>query len=384
MPPITRRHLLLTLPAAAFAPRTLFAATPPPTHLYIGTGSIGPGKGILTGPWNPATGAIGDLTLAAEVPAPSFLAQHRLPTGETLIYSVSETNLPTAKVSAFTTVPNQPTLRLLNQVDPGGNGPTHLSVTPDGRTILVANYGGGSVSSFHVLPSGELSPAVSHFQFTGSGPYKGRQDTPHTHSAVPSPDGRFALVNDLGLDRIMIYALDPATSTLTPANPPFWSARPGTGPRHLAWHPSGRFVFCTNELDSTVETLTWSEDPPNLRSVSFASTLPPNFPPQTAFVGEVAASPDGRNVYAGNRVADDTIAVFDVNQKTGTLTQTRLAPGGGKNARHIALDPSGRWLVICHQNSNDLVVLERNKKTGQLSPPIHTYPAQNPMCTLFA
>ena len=382
---IHRRTFLLTASAAALTTRSsgVQAQAATPRRLYIGTGLSGPGNGIFTATWNAGTGEIGPLTLAAEVGSPTFLAHFRRPDGETSLYAVSELHGADARVSAFTTVPGQPALKLLNQVPTGGDDPTYVSLSPDGRTALVANYTGGSVSSFLVLPGGLLSPAVSHFQYTGSGPTKGRQDAPHAHSAVTSPDGRFVLVNDLGLDRIVIYRLNSATAELTPADPPFWSGRPGTGPRHLAWSPDGRFVYCANELDSTVEILAWNEQGATLRSAGFVSSLPSGFPPRTASLGEIVASADGRNVYAGNRVADDTIAVFNVDRRTHLLSLAQSAPGGGKNARLIALDPSQRWLVICHQDSNDLVVLERDRKTGKLSAPVHSYPAKKPMCVLF-
>ena len=382
---IPRRTFLFTASAAALATRSsgVQAQAATPNRLYIGTGLSGPGNGIFTASWNAATGEIGPLTLAAEVGSPTFLAQFRRPDGQISLYTVSELHGADARVSAFTTVPGQPVLKLLNQVASGGDDPTYVSLSPDDRTVLVANYSGGSVSSFLVLPGGLLSPAVSHFQFTGSGPSKGRQDAPHAHSAVTSPDGRFVLVNDLGLDRIVIYHLNSATAELTAATPPFWSGRPGTGPRHLAWSPDGHFVYCANELDSTVEILAWNEQTATLRSAGFVSSLPSGFPPRTASLGEIVASADGRNVYAGNRVADDTIAVFDVDRRTHLLSLAQSAPGGGKNARLIALDPTERWMLICHQDSNDLVVLERDRKTGRLSAPVHTYPAKKPMCVLF-
>ncbi len=170
---------------------------------------------------------------------------------------------------------------------------------------------------------------------------------------------------------------------MMPCDPPYLSARPGSGPRHLAWNPSGRCVYCSNELDSTVYVLAWDRKKTSLRLIGSLSSLPNNFPKGTAFVGEIASSADGRNVYAGNRVADDTIAVFDVDRKTGLLTQTQLADGGGKNARHIALDPSQRWMVISHQDSNDLTVLGRNQTNGRLPSPVHTYPLNKPMCVVF-
>ncbi|QHN05396.1 lactonase family protein [Granulicella sp. WH15] len=382
---ISRRSFLVSLPAITLSARTAFgrAGAPMQTRrIFIGTGGRGPGQGIFTADWNAATGEIGVITLAAEVASPTFLATHRRGT-ESLIYAVTEAGGKDAKISAYTTVAGEARLKLLNISDTQGGGPTHVSVSPDGRCVFVANYGGGSVSSYRVLADGSLSGPVSHFQFSGSGPVQERQEKPHTHSAITSPDGRFVFVNDLGLDRIMIYRLDSNTAEMTPCDPPYFSSRPGSGPRHLAWNPNGRFVYCANELDSTVDVLAWDKKKTSLRLIGSLSSLPENFPKGTAFVGEIASSADGRNVYAGNRVADDTIAVFDVNRKTGLLTQVQLADGGGKNARHIALDPSQRWLVISHQDSNDLTVLERNQVNGRLSSPIHSYPLSKPMCAVF-
>ena len=376
----SRRKLLKSLPALVLATRRLHAAPMPPpeaTRIYLGTGTRGPGKGILTASWNAATGEIGPLTLAAEVIRPTFLAQFRRGS-EVSLYSVSEVSGPDAKVSAFLTTGQSAALKPLNQQSTAGDGPTHVAVSLAGDAVFVANYGSGSVTSFGVLPDRSLSAPVSHFQFTGSGPYAGRQEGPHTHAVTPSPDGRFLLVNDLGLDRIMVYRIVPRTAELVAVDPPFWQARPGTGPRHLAWAPGGRFVFCTNELDSTVDTLAWNPATATLRSIGFASSLPKDFTPNKAFVGEIAASRDGRNVYAGNRVADDTIGVFAVDPHTHALTLTQSANVGGKNARHIALDPTDRWMVIAHQESNDLTVVSRDPRTGALSPPHPHLPRPHP------
>ena len=384
---ISRRKFVSMSTAFAFVRPSLgktFAAGPGRAQrIFIGTANTGPGEGILTASWNGNTGEIGDISLAAEVASPSFLASFQKGSGQTLVFAVSEVSDPHAKVSACTTVAGSSKLRMINQVETQGSGPTFVSVSPDGHTVLVANYVGGSVTSFRVKADGSLSDAVSHFQYRGSGPVKGRQDTPHAHSALPSPDGRFVLVNDLGLDRIMIYRLDSSSATLMPADPPFWKARPASGPRHLAWNPNGRFVYCVNELDSTVDTLAWSEQPVSLESIGHLSTLPSGFAPSTAFAGEIVASSDGRNVYAGNRVADDTIAVFDVDRTTGLLTHAQFASSGGKNSRHITLDPSGRWMVVSHQSSNDLTVLARETGTGTLSTAKHVYPAKKPMCVIF-
>ena len=382
----SRRSFLSAASAFAVSPWLVAApATQRATRIYVGTTGTGGGvgKGIYIADWNQATGEIGALELAAEVSSPTFLAlAHRA--GATYLYAVSELDSPNAAVvSAFAVEPGSRKLRALNQLETGGTGPTHLSVSPDGRTVVVANYGGGSVTSFRVNEDGSLKAAVSHEQYTGSGPYKGRQEHPHTHSAMVTPDGRSVLVNDLGLDRIFIYALDPATSVMRPAKVPYWSAKPGSGPRHIAFNPQGNLVYSTDELTSRIDVLRWNAQERTLTALSSVSTLPPNFPADKAFVGEVAASRDGRNVYAGNRVADDSIAVFATEGASGGLKPLEFAPSGGVNCRHITLDPTDRWMVISHQQSKDLTVLARDRATGKLSKPVHQYPAPSPQCVVF-
>jgi 6-phosphogluconolactonase len=381
----TRRKFICLAVGVAFAKRLSLAARfggLHPTRLYIGTGGRGPGHGIFTADWNGATGEIGEATLAAEISNPSFLAHHKHGVNS-FIYAVSEEGHGKSKVSAFTTIPGQKALKFINDSETLGDGPTHVSVSPSGRSVFVANYAGGSVTSYYVHDDGSLSSPVSHFQYKGSGPYKGRQEAPHTHSALTSLDGKFVLVNDLGLDRIMVYHLNPKSSEMTPCDPPYWSGRPGSGPRHLAWHPTGHFVYCSNELDSTVDTLAWDKKSGVLSTVSSISSLEDGFPANSAFVGEILASHDGKHVYAGNRVANDTIAVFDVTPHEGRLARVQLADGGGKNARHIALDPTQQWLIVSHQDSNDLVVLQRNKLDGKLSSFVHRYVQSKPMCVIF-
>ena len=374
----TRRQFLLTASAAALAPRALFAKPKrrTPRRILLGTGGR-VSKGIYGADWNPSTGELGEIALVAEVASPTFLAispygsEHR-------IYAVTEAGRTDSVLTAWTTVAGQNELRKLDEVASMGGGPTHISVSPHGSTVACANYGGGSVSSYHVLPDGSLSKCVSHFQFTGSGPYKGRQERPHTHSANITPDGKWVLVNDLGIDRIFIYHLNESTAEMTPADPPFWAAKPGSGPRHLAFHPNGKWIYSVNELTSTVDMLHWDSKRGTLTPFGSVSTLKEGFPPNTAFAGEILCSPDGRNVYVGNRVADDAIAVFDVNHHTGVLTLTQLAENTGKNPRHVAIDPLGRWIVICDQASNSILVLERDPKSGHLSSTKHTYSLDTP------
>jgi 6-phosphogluconolactonase len=371
---ITRRDFLKTLPAAAAGTRLMFAEAASKTEanrIILGTGDKD-SKGIYIADWNAATGELGSITLAAEVRSPSFLAIY--PQGaERLVYAVSETGGTDSKLTAYRIAPGQKQLTKINDVPSNGGGPTHIAVTRDGQTVVCANYGGGSVSSYHVRPDGGLSECISHFQFTGSGPYKGRQESPHTHSANPTPDGKWVLVSDLGIDRIFIYRLNPGTSAMTPSGTPFWPAKPGSGPRHMAFHPNGRWVYSVNELTSTVDILRWNSDTGTLTQAGSVSTLREGFPENTAFAGEILCSQNGRQVYVGNRVADDTIAVFDVDQKSGLLKLIQLAENSGKNPRHIAIDPSGRWIVISDVGTGDVLVLGRDLRTGRLSETKHSY-----------
>ena len=374
MSSITRRDFLKTLPAAAAGTRLMFAEAASKTEanrIILGTGDKD-SKGIYIADWNAATGELGSITLAAEVRSPSFLAIY--PQGaERLVYAVSETGGTDSRLTAYRIASGQKELSKINDVPSNGGGPTHIAVTRDGRTVVCANYGGGSVSSYHVRPDGGLSDCVSHFQFTGSGPYKGRQERPHTHSANPTPDGKWVLVDDLGIDRIFIYRLNPATSAMTPSDVPFWPAKPGSGPRHMTFHPNGRWVYSVNELTSTVDILRWNSDTGTLTQAGSVSTLREGFPENTAFAGEILCSQNGRQVYVGNRVADDSIAVFDVDQKSGLLKLIQLAENSGKNPRHIAIDPSGRWIVISDVGTGDVLVLGRDLRTGRLSETKHSY-----------
>lgn len=373
---LSRRAVLQLLPAAPVAlslraqSNTRTAART--AHVLLGTaGKVS--KGIYIAPWNSATGEMGPITLAAALPAPAFLAI-RHSGDRTFVYAVSEVEGADAKVTAFRyDATKQNALEKINDQSAGGDGPTHVSVSPNGRVLALANYTGGSATSYHLALDGALSPAVSHFQYSGHGPDAGRQQRPHAHSAAFAPDGRFLLVNDLGLDRISVYKVDSATGSLTPNEPPFWTARPGTGPRHIAFHPNGRWLYSVNELDSTVDILQWNAKQGTLEAKGFVSTLPADFPAKKAFAGEIVISKDGRNVYVGNRVGADTIAVLNVGQDGAALSLAQLANNGGKLTRHIALDSEGRWMLLSNQTSGQIVVLERDQTTGRLSEPRHTY-----------
>jgi 6-phosphogluconolactonase len=379
----------MPIAAAAFH-EGLFAKTAPASkRIYIGTQTeaqkgvapAAPSKGIYTAGWNPATGEISAIELAAEDANPTFLA---LRPGHpvTSLYASSELGPSDSKVTQFAVAGARGALSQHSVQSAEGGETCFVSVHPDGNSLYAANYA-GSLTSYRLAHDGSLSPPVSHFDFVGSGPDKARQATAHGHSALIAPGGKFLLVNDLGQDRIAIFHADAATAKLTPNDPPYWQARPASGPRHLAFHPNGKWIYNVNELDATVDLLDWDGERGVLTARGFVSTVGPEVPPHTCAPGEITISDDGRFVYVGNRTVE-SIAVFSVDPKTGSLTLIQLASNGGKNTRHIALDPTGRWLVLSNQTSCDIVVLSRDAATGKLSAPVHTYPHDRPMCVVFA
>ncbi len=381
---LNRRHLLRSLSAAALLPRSLAtrAAAPPRVRLLIGTGTAAPSssKGIYLADWDPKTGQIGAPTLAAPLESPTWLA---LAPHASRLYALSE--IKAGEVTAFDLRPGAPAeslLHLLNEQSAEGEGPAHLAVNVDGRSAFVANYGSGSITSYKLEKSGALSAPVSHIQYTpvDANPVHAK---PHAHQVTPSPDGRFLLVNDLGSDRILIYKIDSGSGKLTPNSPAFWQGRFKSGPRHLTFHPNGKWVYNVNELDSTVDLLYWNNIRGTLTSHGEpVSTLPVGFPKDTAFCSEILTSPDGRFVYVGNR-RNETVARLDVNPSSGELLLSQLAPHGGKTARHVTLDPSGRFLLVALQDSNGIAVLSRNDRSGELSDPLHTYAIDSPQCLVF-
>ena len=378
---LTRRRILKSLPAAALLPRAISAhAAAPRMRLLIGTGTVSPSnsKGIYVADWNPKTGELGAPTLLADLESPTWLA---LAPRAPRLYALSE--IKAGKVTAFDLhLDASTTLQKLNEQSSEGEGPAHVSVNVDGRSAFVSNYGSASLTSYKLEKSGALSAPVTHIQYTpvDADPIHAK---PHAHQATPSPDGRFLLVNDLGSDRILVYKIDAGSGKLTPNSIPFWQGRLKSGPRHLTFHPNGKWVYNVNELASTVDLLLWNSIRGTLTTHGDpVSTLPVGFPKDTAFCSEILTSPDGRFVYVGNR-RNETIAKLDVNPDSGTLILSQLAPHGGKSARHVTLDPSGRFLLVALQDSNGIAVLSRNQSTGELSDPVHTYQIDSPQCLVF-
>lgn len=383
---LTRRSALSLFAVAPAALRSLAAAQSiEPTRLYIGTytdpaGTTPGGKGIYTCTWSASDGTLGAFELAAATPDPSFLAFS--PIEPNRLFAVNEKNGPADSISSFIIKPGKVELAVRNVVSSGASGPCHLALDHTGRALFVADYAGGCLTSYKVVRAGLSGPVTAH-HFTGHSIDPERQATAHTHCVLLSPDNRFLLVNDLGLDRIMVFHVHAATATLTPAATPFWTATPGSGPRHSIFHPNGRWVYSANEINSTIDLLDWNSSTGALIHNATFSSLPPYARKQNNAPAELVIDTSGKFLYISNRF-HDSIGVFAIDQSAGTLVPVQDIPCGGKNCRHFTIDPTGRWVLVGNQDSRNIAVFERNHSTGMLKATGRSYLLDAPACILFA
>lgn len=350
--------------------------------LLVGTQTSGTSKGIYAYAFDTATGDLVQTELAVEADNPTFLAL--APNRKTLIVANEIDHYEGKKsgaVSSFTLDRKTSKLTKNNEVAAQGDGTCHVSFDHTGRCAFAANYGGGSAASFSVGSNGQLTPAVSFFQFSGHGPLK-QQSGPRAHRVTVSPDNRFLLVNDLGLDAIHIYRMDAATAKLSPNTPSEWHAAPGSGPRALMFHPNGRWAYCVNELNSTVNVLNWDSAQGALKTLQEISLLPESHTGPSA-ASDIVIDRHGRFAYVANRL-DDFMASFTISPGDGRLTLLERTSCGGKTPRHIALDPDENWLLVANQVSDNIVVFARDKQTGHLADTGKSFSLSRPQCLAFA
>jgi 6-phosphogluconolactonase len=363
--------------------RAGFAAEKEGIPLLIGTQTSGSSKGIYAYSFSTKTGDLTALGLAAETANPTFLAL--APDGKTVLVANELDKFEgkdSGAVSTFTLDRTKTRLSKVNQVPSLGGGTCHVAFDRTGRAAFAANYGGGSAASFAVGAGGTLSPAVSFFQYSGHGPNKERQEAPHAHRVTVSPDNRFLLVNDLGLDAIHIYRLDASTARLVPNEPAAWRSAPGAGPRALRFHPNGKFAYCVTEMTSSVVVLRWNSELGTLETVQEIVMKPADFQGVTGG-DDITIDREGKFAYATDRF-DDIVVTFAISPSDGKLTLLDRMPCGGKVPRHLALDPSGRWLLLANQESDNISVLARDPKTGKLTDPGKSFPLSRPQCLVFA
>lgn len=351
---------------------------------YIGTYTEKSSKGIYAFRFDAATGKLTPLGLAAETVSPSYLAIHP---NHQFLYAVNEVaNFEGQKagaVSAFSIDRDTSKLTFLNQVSSRGPGPCHLSLDKTGKNLLVANYEGGSVAVFPVESDGRLRDASAFIQHTGSSVNKERQEGPHAHCIFTSPDNRFALAADLGLDKVLVYRFDAAHGTLTPNNPAFGKTPPGAGPRHIAFHPDGKYVYVINEIQCTLSTFAYDPAHGALRLKDTVSTLAKGYNvTANDSTAEIEVHPSGKFVYGSNR-GHDSIAVFAVDPAEGTVNRVEIVSTMGKTPRGFGIDPTGSFLIAANQDSDSLVVFRINQETGRLTPTGQKLEAYTPVSVEF-
>jgi 6-phosphogluconolactonase len=352
--------------------------------VYVGTyteeGSKS--KGVYAYRFDPDTAEITPAGLAAETINPSFLAVHE---NRRFLYAVNEVTTykgrKSGAVSAFAIDRATGKLTLLNQVASKGADPCYITVDKTGKYVLVANYTGGSVAVFPVLKDGRLGEASAVVQHTGHGTNPERQEGPHAHSIDLSPDNRFAIVDDLGLDESIVYRFDSAKGSLIPNGAQFGKADPGAGPRHFALHPNSHFAYVINEMQSAVSVFTYDAAAGVLRPLQTISTLPQGFSEHNEDA-EIEVHPSGKFLYASNR-GHDSIAVFAIDANKGTLTPIQYAPTKGKTPRSFEIDPTGSLLFAANEKSNNIVVFRIDQQTGRLTPTGQVLEVAEPVCVKF-
>jgi 6-phosphogluconolactonase len=361
--------LLLTLLSASYA-----AAASKRYWVYIGTYTGPQSKGIYAFQFDADAGKLEPVALVGELPRPSFLAIHP---NRKYLYAVSE--LGTSTVSAFEINPKTGMLTLLNTVPAKGSSACHLVVDRTGKSLVVANYGNGSVAVFPVGADGRLGESTAQDQHSGQpGPNAGRQRGPHAHAVVLSQDNRFVFVPDLGLDKVFSYRLDPAKATLTANDPPFAEVPPGSGPRHFAFHPSGKFAYTVNEMKSSVTAFSYDRSKGALTALQTIANLPEDYT-GVDNSAEIDVDSAGKFLYASNR-GHDSITIYKIDSGKGTLTTVDRVPTQGKTPRGFKIDPTGRYLIAGNQDSNSVVIFKRDAATGRLTPTGQTVSVGSPVC----
>jgi 6-phosphogluconolactonase len=355
-------------------------------------------KGIYVSKFHAATGEMSEPELAAEIVNPSFLTvapNHRF------LYAVSEDPLSlgppldrASYVSAFAIDHTTGKLRRLNTVPTGGTSTCHLSMDKTGKFVLLANFGSGSIAVLRVNDDGSLGQQTAFVQHLGHGsPSVPVQSSPHPHTILVSPDNRYVIVSDLGVDKVFIYHFDDKTGMLSPLDPPFASVESGGGPRRFMFDPSGKFGYQLNEMGSTLATFAWDPAQGSLTQLQEISIVPPGFRNAGA---EMQISANNKFLYASNRLSrfhdndpskidrlPGSIAVFAIDPEKHTLTELHQFPSGGIMPRNFAMDPTGQYLFALNQISNNVVQLKIDPATGMLTNTGREIKVDTPVCLQF-
>lgn len=349
-------------------------------RFYIGTYTKGESKGIYQSTLDTATGKLSTPKLVAETPDPSFLALSK--DGKTLV-AVNELSEykgeKSGSVTSFSVTEDGKLTSLSTQSTHGG-WPCHLEISPNGRRVYVANYGGGNLAVLPLRKTGKLGQA-SMIQHEGKSVNPNRQESPHAHAVYTDPSGKYVLAADLGIDQVLVYQWDKEKKTLVANDPAHVKITPGSGPRHLAFNKNGKRVYVLNEILSTIELHQFSADG-KLTKVQSVSTLPADFSGNSS-TAEIHMHASGKWLYSSNR-GHNSIAIFKVNAKSGELTLIDNQSTEGETPRQFMIDPTGQYLLAANQGTSNIAVLKIDQKTGKLSSTGQQINVPMPVCVLFA
>ena len=350
--------------------------------VWIGTARGQQSKGIYYSRLNSKSGKLSEVQLAAESDGPGFLAMHP---NRTRLYSVCELDRkPVVAAYAIDSSRGQSLLKLLNAVEIGDGSAAHVSVDPTGHTLLTAQYGTGSVGVFALNDDGSIRERTQLIKHEGGSKVDPkRQDAPHAHWTGFSPDNRFAFVPDLGLDKVMIYRLDAASSKLESHG--FGQVPAGGGPRHMKFSTNGKYVFVLNEIALSITVFRYDSKAGTMTAIETVETVPENekAKEQAVSASEIRVHPNGKFVYSANR-GHDTISAFTFDESNGHLTLIERMPVRGATPRNFNIDPSGQWLLAAGQDSHTLASFAINQQTGELTYNRSSVTTPSPICVLFA
>ena len=343
-------------------------------YLFIGTYTSGKSKGIYVYDFNASTGKahpISDVTSKN----PSYLA---LSNGGNFLYAVNENGDGNGDVSAFSFDRKSGQLQFINKQSSGGNSPCYISVNKDRNWAVVANYGGGSLSALPIQSDGSLAPIAEIIQHKGKGVDSQRQESAHVHSAFFTPDEKTVLSADLGLDKLMIYHFNESASLpLTGAKDSFAAIVPGSGPRHLAFHPSKPYLYLLEEMTGTIDAFSYHSD--HLTARQRIQTTPAGFKGSKGSA-DIHITPNGRFLYASNRGDADNIAIYTIDGLSGKLHSRGFQSVLGKHPRNFIIDPSGRFLLVANRDTDNIIIFRIDQQTGLLKATGEEIKIPNPVC----
>ncbi len=332
---------------------------------YAGTYSERGSKGIYVYRFDRSQGKLTEIQTVTEGKSPNFLVVHPNKKYLYAVYNEGKQKVDKqGSVAAFKIDQATGFLTMINESPSQGSGPAHVSADPKGRFLYVSNYGEGNFSVYRVNPDGGIGAVTDVIKHTGSGGNPQRQSAPHVHSVIPSRDGKFIYVSDLGIDKVMIYEVDDKTGKVSPGKSPYGANASGSGPRHFTIHPNGKFGFSAEELTSTVASFKIDQLTGALTPIERVSMLPDEFKEKSS-AADIHLSPDGKFLYASNR-GHESLVIYAVNASTGKLTFVAHENTRGRHPRNFCIDSRGQFVFVANRDTDNITIFSRDARSGKL------------------